>query len=1128
MKHKGVYHVSAYIPRILILSLLVIFASQLANGQENSDTDSAETIILTLEKKFEVSITVDAVAFTKNVQVKENLNDLSGEISTSTSIEKSLELIIRNTDLEYEKVRDDFYIIRKKSAEKKSTPQTILQVKDRSFSGIVVDADSDEVLPGVNIYVKGANRGTISDYEGLFDLSLPNEEVEIIVSYIGYKTEEFMLAVNQSEMSISLEQDRFGLDEVIVSGVASNTPRRNLSISVVKLGEDEIKEVPSSSASTALAGKVAGVTVVQGNGQPGSGASIRFRGSTSLTGNQSPMIIVDGTIISTSLADINVDDIESFEVVKGAAAAALYGSRAGNGVIVITTKRGNRLQKGKTSIVFRQEIGFQELAKKIETSTHHPYQLVADWEDYDYTRYEGVFYKEDGTKLSGARMVNSSGYADQLFHQVYDHQDLFFSRGAYNTSYLSILGNSNQTNFMISYERNNQQGIITETKGYSRNNLKFNLDHNISDKAKISTSNLFINTFSQDPGNSWSAFKDLLFISPDVDLTEPNSDGSPYKIKPDQWDEINENPLYPIFYRERTTEKMSFIGNVNFRYNLTPWMNFDTKYTYEFRDNYNKTLTPKGYLGGNKQTFGGSLYRSHYNSFNQNYQATININKQFNELTTKLKVSYLYENSTYRSDNTTGREFVVADVPHWNNVDPKKTSLYSYEGEIVAINYFGILDMDYMDKYIFSALYRIDGSSLFGSEERWHPYFRASAAYRLTEEFTIPGVSELKIRTSYGSSGQRPGFQYQYEAWSLNNGILSKNTKGNSALKASQTNEFEVGLDMEFLNRFYLEFVYSNSLTHDAIALAPLPSHAGYPYQWKNVGQIHSTNYELSLGISVIDTKNFSWNSKFLFDRIRQSLGEMDIPDYKTGPRNAFFIREGETFGVIYGYRWLTSLEEINEQLPDGMTLSDYEINSDGYVIPAGTEGTSDEIPIKLDIDQDGNADIVEIGDGNADFRLSVNNTLKYKGFSIYALLSFKYGGSIYNYTHQYMFRDLRAIEIDQFDKAEADKKTISYYSTFYNNTEINSYFIERADYFKIREVSISYEINRKQLARVFGDNKIESIKLGIQGRNLLTISPYSGYDPEVATGNDLSNYPFDDFGYPNFRTYSASLQVKF
>jgi len=214
-------------------------------------------------------------------------------------------------------------------------------------------------------------------------------------------------------------------------------------------------------------------------------------------------------------------------------------------------------------------------------------------------------------------------------------------------------------------------------------------------------------------------------------------------------------------------------------------------------------------------------------------------------------------------------------------------------------------------------------------------------------------------------------------------------------------------------------------------------------------------------------------------------------------------------------------------QLPEGKIIEDFTINSDGYVIPVGTEGTNGEIPIELDSDNDGLADKVQIGNGNPRFNLSLSNTFNYKNFTLYFLLSWKNGGDVYNYTRQYTFRDLRAAEFDQYGKPENEMKSINYYSTFYKNTEINSYFVENGSYLKMREASLYYTFNRAQMSKVL-KGVIKTIRIGVQARNIFTISNYTGYDPEVASGADLANYPFDDFGYPNFRTFSGSIQLTF
>ena len=1101
-----------------------------SNGQGNKGDTEFEKIIGLIQDKYDVSITVDADAVDQKPEIVKKISDETDNILKSKNIEDALKLLTSGTGLQYQKLRNDFYIIKLKKEPQKE--EEVPEKKNRfeggekTIKGTVSQKSDGITLPGVNVYVKGTIVGSSTNIDGYYEIDVPEDATTLVFSFLGFKTVEVPIA-NQTTIDVQLVEDVFGLEEVVIAGVASATPRRNLSISVTKIGGKEINEAPASSAVSALQGKVAGLNISSANGLPGGGASIQIRGATSLRGNQKPMVILDGNILYTNLADINSDDIESVEVVKGAAAAALYGSQAGNGVIVINTKRGKGAGKESTSVIFRQEVGFQKLAKQIKQSTHHPYKLADDWEDYPYTRYANIWYNDDGYPVSGNKLLNDndSSYADQPYARLYDHQDRFFKNGMYNTTYISFLGASKSSNFMVSYERNNQDGIIFETGGYTRNNLRLNLDHNISTKIRVSTSNLFLTTKSDNPGSN-STFTDLLFIGPDVDLMEDNNNGTPYRITPDPWS-IAENPLYPLANMDRTSDRMSFIGNVRAYWDIMEGLIFNVKYAYEYRNKQWSTYTPKGYLGNYPSNVGGSLYKQAFFEFNQNFQATLNYNKQIKDFTTKLKLSYLYENIANNGFWATGRNFSVYDVPQLDWTDNTEATLGSSEQKITSINYISILDVDYKNKYIFSLQYRMDGSSLFGENERWHPFYRVSGAYRITEDVQIPGIDELKIRAAYGNSGQRPGFDNQYETWKGGYGYAYPSTLGNKDLKPSITTELEVGLNMEFLQHFSFEFIYSHGITDGAIQLAPLYSHSGYPYQWQNVGTIQADVFEATLSAQLFSNRKLTWNASLIFDRLRQKITEMTIPPYNTGPYNAFLFAEGETFAVIYGYSWLTSLDDMAAQLPSGKTIDDYQINSDGYVVPKGSGGTNDEIPILLDKDNDGLADKVEIGNGNPVFNLSLNNTLTFKRFTLYSLFSWKNGGEIYNYTRQYTFRDLRDIEFDQSGKPEGEKKTINYYSTFYKNTEINDYFIESGSYLKLREAALYYTFDKHQLINIF-NGLFQAIRIGFQAHNIFTISNYRGYDPEVASGRDLSNYPIDNFGYPNFRTFTGSIQVTF
>jgi outer membrane receptor protein involved in Fe transport len=513
-------------------------------------------------------------------------------------------------------------------------------------------------------------------------------------------------------------------------------------------------------------------------------------------------------------------------------------------------------------------------------------------------------------------------------------------------------------------------------------------------------------------------------------------------------------------------------------------------------------------------------------------RATLNFSKEFGELDINGKLSYLYEGSKYESFNASGNNFLVRGLPTFDAISADNKTNSSYQNEINAENYFGIVNLVYKDRYIVDGLYRIDGSSLFGENERYANYFRVSGAYRISEDIKIPGVDEFKIRGAYGTAGQRPGFNYQYEVMSLSNGVTSKSWLGNPDLKPSKSIETEFGVDARFFNRVNLDVSYANIKTEDQILANPLTSWAGgFGYKWENAGTLESKVIEASLNIEAIKSRDFNWNVGVVFDRIRTEISELNIAPYQTGPDGqdavAFYIREGEKFGTMYGIDFVKTLDQMSNQLGTNETIDDYEVNSDGYVIKKGSQGTVNEMPIKVK-DADGNDAFVKIGDTNADFKVGLTSTLSWKGLTFYMLWQYKQGGDIYNRTAQWMTRDSRHAMMDQFGKPENEKKAMPYYQGFYDVNSINSFWVEDGTYVKLKELSLSYEFNKATLGKV-GDY-FEAIKLGFIGRNLLTFTEYTGYDPEVATYGSGSSqiYAFDFGGYPNFRTYSFSLEFKF
>jgi TonB-linked SusC/RagA family outer membrane protein len=1019
--------------------------------------------------------------------------------------------------------------------------QPSIKAQTNVISGIVTSADDGSTLPGVAIIVKGTTTGTTTDFDGKYTLNIPADTKVLVFSFIGMKPQE-VTYTGQANINVILKSDIFGLEEVVVAGVASATPKRKLSVSVSKVGSEDLENVPATSASSALQGKVSGVTITNASGNPGESSGIRLRGATSLLGDVSPLIIVDGVMLDGgSLSDINANDIESMQVVKGASASALYGSRAGSGVIVVTTKRGSSASGDKTDIKVRNEYGMSNLVHKIDLSEHHPYRLADDYQQPTYTKYYGVIYPTGyvggmNKNIQGTPTLDFDHYADNPYTSVKDPQDEIFKPGQYFTNYVSMAGNNVKTGFFISFENNHNSGIILNSKGSDRQNYRLNLDHKLNEYVKIKTSTLVTDVTIDKPseGGQNSSFFNLLYMSPDanLDMLSPDTlDYMKYYIKPDPWSN-GENPKHALYYEKRSTTRRGILQNFSANINPAKWINFDIDYSIEKNNQKANTQYPLGYQANNYQYKKGLIQNYAGESLSQTFQTTANMQGTFGYYTLKTKLSYLFEKNT--------SEYIIARAS--DLMTPGVTSMgiarsldymNSANYKTLAKDYFGILDIDYKEKLIASALYRMDGSSLFGVNNRWNPYYRFSFAYRLNEDFHIPGFQEIKLRTAVGTSGQRPYFDYQYETYLVvANTSIRKYILGNKDLKPAETKEREYAVNLQFLEHFELEIVRSKSETKDEFLKKPVSLVTGFESQWGNFATIESKTWEWTLTAQILKQKDLEWKMNFAYDNIKQKVVKLDIPPFYTGPSinsstQTFWIKEGEPIGTMYGYDWVRSLDQMKNQLPAGKTIDNYTVNSDGYVIEKGTEGTYNEKPISIDQNNDGFADFVKIANMNPDFNLSMSSTVMWKDITFSMLWSWKQGGDIYNLTKQWIYLDRRHGDIDQSGKPDYQKKTIDYYEAFYFENRMNKHFVEDGTYLKLREMSLYYTLPADKLQKMHLPY-LKHLKVGVLGRNLLTLTKYSGWDPEVASSENSTVYIIDIFNYPNFRTISASLELTF
>ena len=900
------------------------------------------------------------------------------------------------------------------------------------------------------------------------------------------------------------------LEEVIVAGVAGATSKKKLSVTVASLKAEDIEAVPASSAAGALLGKVAGVSIAN-LGRPGAGSTIVLRGAGNFYGTQEPLVLVDGTLVG-SLDDVNVDDIASFEIVKGASAAALYGSRAGNGVIVISTKRG---QIGKTQVTFRSETGFNKITNPMDVNMSHGWTMADDWQNVQgqYTKLAGItypagfasVYAAGGPQATiGARSEDPDGFSDNPYGVYRDFQDEFFTEGIVSTNYVSVSSGTENARSLFSFENTENEGVVRMTEGYKRQSYRANLDYDLSDKLTFKTSNAFFMVKDR-PGLGGGIFRTATRLSPDANVTYGNPDGSPYWYLPDPHESEIGNPLYQLWNYDRSGSEVThnrFIGSYDLQYNFTSTVNAQVSYSFENNSYRSTSISPYDTYTttGDLEGFGyskGSMSKYASLSFLQALNATINYAESFDDLDIKAKLSYQAIDRDYESYQASGNDFLYKGLPTLDNFDPSTVSITSNTSATREQNYAGIVGLVYDDKFILDGLFRRDGSSLFGANNKWNEFYRVSGAYRLTEDLDINGVDELKINVAIGTSG-------------------------NPDLVPSLTTEKEVGITASFLDgKLTFEGAYSNAVTDDQFMIVSLfsPANAGKNAQWQNVGDLESNTIEAQINAELINNDDITWNIGANYSSSDSNILTVNAPKQYVGTDGLFLLEADTEFGSMWGRVFVDNLDDMAAQLPSGGSISDYSINADGMVVKTADIGTPDEAAI-IKVDGSGTPVTEQIGNQNADFRVGMTSNLTYGDFGMYMLWDWKQGGDIYNRNTQWNTISERSAIVDQAGKPDNMKKTRKYYGSLYDVNQNNGYWVEDGTYVKLRELALSWNATDEISELVPG---ITSAKLSIIGRNLLTITDYTGWDPEVTTYSSGTQQYFSvDYGvYPTQSTYS-------
>ena len=1055
-------------------------------------------------------------------------------------------------------------------------------------SGTITSAKSGDKLVGANVIVEGTQTGTSTDVDGNYSLTAPAglSTVKVTARYIGYKQATVTVTASGTQ-DFSLKEDVLKMDAVMVTGVAGALTKTKTPFAIDKIDSDVLELAPATTVESLIRGKSAGVKVVKATGEPGYGASVQLRGATSINASgrsQAPLYIIDGIIIDPSISgspmgDISPDDVQSIEIIKGAAGASEYGARAANGVIAITTKRGSEIGLGQTRFNYKMEQGYNELNGSIETNGSHFYKVDSATGYFIDSDSGEPYDPRDDTKNPEPNNYADSSYAvgyyfaDQPYKYVatgepgdgsptmlpdnggrpgFNHVDRFFSDGNFTKHNFSMSRNAENYNVFVSLSNHSEDGVFGDfIDGFNRNTFRLNTDLNLPYGIKLGFSSLLSKSLKEEANTG--AFFDITFFPWDVDILKKDPDGE-YYIQPDPRNQEEANPVYQIANNERLSTRNRTLLGTNFSWSITPQFKAVGSMSFDRSARQWKNYYPKGWLTvtPSPNYNDGNLGRSATSEEAINGDIGLTYATQRGDMDLIVRGRYNYESYNYNYNSGSAWKLAVGDVPQLETGTEKSVNS---SNEIVNSDGANVgAQMDFKDRYIVDVTLRQDRSSLFGPENRVNNYYKFSGAYRMSEEGFWGGLKglfpEFKVRFSQGTAGVRPAFSQQYETWSVAGGNISKSVLGNKELKPQTTTETEYGIDFSIMDRVSVEFTQSSSINEDQLLPVPLAGFYGYSSQWRNAGTLEADATELSINASVINTRDMSLTMGLNWDTYDQRITEFDMPSYlySAGGPKVFYMKNETQYASFWGTKWI---RETSELLADDQQYSSqFQINDEGFLVWVGEGNTyKDGIaktlwgkassdmsatynwgrPIQyVDVDSK-TPKLHQIGTSVPDFGYAFNVNFRFQGLRVYALFDGQSGGNIYNRTRQWGAREAATGDVDQYGKPDGLKKPTIYYRDLYHVNAPNDFYVEDASFTKLRELAVKFNVASLVEMRGFG---ITGLNVGIVGRNLITWTNYRGYDPEVGRGGgelgSAVNARVDSYTYPNYRTFSFTVDIDF
>lgn len=1014
-----------------------------------------------------------------------------------------------------------------------------------SVTGKVKDQNNNP-LEFVSVGVKGSNNFTKTDLKGAYKINMPNSgNVVLVFSSLGYTTKEITTKQGETIYDITLVESINFLNEVVVVGYGTSR-KADLTGSIGSVNMTDLQKAPVTSFDKALAGRVAGVQVSASDGQPGADMNIVIRGNNSITQANSPLYVVDGFPIETSLNSlINPAEIESIEVLKDASATAIYGARGANGVIIITTKKG---KEGKAVFNYNNFLGLQNEVKRQEVMS--PYEFVKYQIELNPTLYTPV-YLSNGKTLDSYRNVEGT-----------DWQDLLFQTAVMQNHSLSLSGGSEKTKYMFSGSFLDQDGIIVNG-GFNRYQGRFVLDQSINSKVKtgINVNYSSSKRYGTQVGSAQTSPTSTMMYSiwgyrpiTGNPLSDYNLEFEPFDPNVDPATDLRFNPLLTAQNTFRPTFNNTLLANTYLEY--SPLTSLTLRISGGLTRNninsqvFNNSKTQSGNPISSVNGVNGSISNSELNNYLNENTLTYTPNLSKNH-----KLSLL-GGFTVQKINVDSYGFTAIAVPNeslgMSGLDEGTvTTSSSRKSSNSLASFLGRVNYNFKSKYLLTASFRADGSSKFDINNQWSYFPSASGAWRFIDESfmkSLKFLSDGKIRAGYGLTGNNRVSDFAYlssytmdltSGYTLNNAPVKgtiPETLGTRDLKWETTAQINVGLDLGlFNNKVTFTADYYEKTTKDLLLNASLAPSMGYLKGFKNIGKVSNKGFEFSINTTNIDRKDFGWSTNFNITFNRNKVLELNEgqPNLQTSitwgnfSSAPYIAIPGKPIALFNGYKFsgVYQYSDFN-QLANGTYELKAEVPNNGQPRSAIQPGY-----VKYeDINNDGqvnSSDITTIGNPNAKHIGGFSNNFRYKAFDLNVFLQWSYGNDLINVNRIQFEGGEPRNYLNQFasfsNRWTPENQTNDLYKVGGQGPLVySSRIIEDGSYLRLKTVSFGYNLPASVLKAI----NIKTLRLFASGQNLLTWTNYSGIDPEVSVRNSSLTPGFDLSAYPQSKTYTFGLNL--